>query len=145
MKNEIIRAKKHLDPCNDANCKFSVKGTKCCYGRRSSGCYMELDDANVIYKPDLETMLIEKEWNKYINERAPVEDPMTEKFCKFCDHLTTEPQEVIDKGSGILDFSNEYIDKPFCKHIGLHLEFIGRMRDLNGKTHCVHYKRDGMD
>jgi len=41
------RASKHLDKCEDLDCKFNV-GNKCCYGLRSTHCYMIEDKENII-------------------------------------------------------------------------------------------------
>lgn len=35
------RAEKHLDSCEDKECKYSLNGTRCVYGLRKFGCVME--------------------------------------------------------------------------------------------------------
>jgi len=93
----------------------------------------------------LELTRAQKLLNELLSNRPKYTNPMEEKFCKYCDFYDITPQQIIDPNDLCMLRPEQYEDKPYCKKLELHLEYIEKMYDDNGNVICVQYKRNGMD
>lgn len=74
------RAEKHLDPCEDIECKFNLRA-KCCYGMRRSSCWNDFTEPTISQK-QIVAELIEEWYIKWKDRMTANGEPHSLGFAK---------------------------------------------------------------